>query len=91
MINIIGKANFTPKNQEERVIDIQEEIRFEFQELVCARMKQLGISEKDIAEKAGMSLSSVKSALSNGGNLTIVSMAKIAASLHMKLKIVSTK
>jgi len=48
---------------------------------VFVRMKQLGIKQKDLAERLGVSTAAVSKMLSSKSNLTLASMARVAIAL----------
>lgn len=61
--------------------DIAAEMRLDFESSVFSRMKELGLKKKDLAKKANVSPAAISKALSGGSNLTIKTIAKIAAAL----------
>ncbi len=60
-------------------------LMIEINEVLYVRMKEIGLSQKELAKRIGKSQPYVSRILNNGTNMTLLTLAKFAAALEMEV------
>lgn len=76
-----------PRNDEERLIEAQESLVFEVQELICELLEEHELSQRDLAERLGVSASAMSQWLRDDANPSLKTVAKILFGLGATLKV----